>query len=634
MATGLGSVNAQKLISVWARPEAVGTGATSVTLSVTPTVPNSTYNPSAQITLTANVVSLTGGATPTGTILFANATTGANLNPSGSTLDSNGVANYTFSGGLANGGNNITAVYSGDPTYASKTSQILVVTSEPSDTSLAAVPSTSKPTAGLPFTVTVTIAVVSPPAGTVPPTGKVTLNVDGLPTATASLLTANGVTTATFPSVIINAAGDHALQAVYAGDANYKASSAAPVTVTIGKGATVTALTAVPPTLTAGVPETFTAAIAPANAAAGSTYSITGTVSFYDGTTLLGTAVINANSASLPNITLSPTVLHTITAVYSGDTSWAASTSNAITLQSTLLPVSVTLAVNINTVAAGQTVTLLAAVTPLSPPAANIEQNPTGNVIFYDGTTMMGTVALSPTLNHASTATLITGSLPGGQNVLTAYYVGDLYFAPGTSNTVTIDVQDFSISPAPTNPQNNLTIVKGSAGSASFIVTGLGGFNNQIQVVCAVPAQDDMTCQASPQQVTPTATVTFSVQTFAAGSVPTASNHRAPRWPRAAGGAALAILIFVVVPAGRRARLLVEGTRRCLIVVLLLAGLGAAGIGCSGTSTAPQNNGTALGVATLTVTATAYIDNTVVNRRTYLTVNVVPPPSSAQVGAH
>jgi hypothetical protein len=377
------------------------------------------------------------------------------------------------------------------------------------------------------------------------------------------------------------------------------------------------------------VPETFTAAIAPANAAAGSTYTITGTVSFYDGATLLGTAVINANSASLANVTLSPSVLHTITAVYSGDTSWAASTSNAITLQSTLLPVSVTLALNINTVGAGQTVTLLATVAPLNPPAANIEQNPTGNVIFYNGTTVMGTVALSPTLNHASTATLITGTLPGGQNVLTAYYIGDLYFAPGTSNTVTIDVQDFSITPAPTNPSNSLTIVKGSAGSASFIVTGLGGFNNQIQVVCAVPAQDDMTCQASPQQVTPTGTVTFTVQTFASGGATAASISRSPWWPRAAGGTALAILIFIVVPAGRRARLFTESTRRCLILVLLLAGLGAAGIGCSSTTTIPQNNGTALGVATLTITATANVDNTVVNRRVYLTVNVVPPPSSA-----
>jgi hypothetical protein len=36
-------------------------------------------------------------------------------------------------------------------------------------------------------------------------------------------------------------------------------------------------------------------------------------------------------------------------------------------------------------------------------------------------------------------------------------------------------------------------------------------------------------------------------------------------------------------------------------------------------------------VATLTITATAYIDNTVVSRSVYLTVNVLPPGSSAAV---
>jgi hypothetical protein len=629
LATGLGSVDAQKLVNEWARAAATGTGAASVTLSVTPTVPNTTYNPTAQITLTANVISLTGGAAPTGTVLFADAATGTNLNPSGSTLDSNGVGNYTFTSGMKIGGNNVTAIYSGDATYASVTSQPLVVNIQPSDTSLTTVPSTTKPTAGLPFSVTVTIAVVSPPEGTIPPTGKVTLNVDGLPTATASLVTASGVTTATFPSVTINAAGDHPLQAVYAGDSNYKASTATAVTVTIGKGATVTVLTATPSTLTAGTAESFTATITPSNVAAGSTFSITGTVSFYDGTTLLGTQVVNANSATLGNITLSPAVLHTITAIYSGDSSWAASTSNAINLQSVLLPDTVTLAVNINTIGPGQVVTLIATVTPLSVPALNIEQNPTGKVIFYNGTTVIGTIALTPSLNNSSTATLITGSLPGGQNVLTAFYVGDLYFAPGTSNPVTIDVQDFSITAAPGNPPTNLNIVKGSSGSASFVVTGLGGFNNQIQVVCAVPTQDDMTCRPSPQQVTPTATVTFLVQTFAAGGVTTSSNHGAPLWPRALGGTALAALLFFVLPYGRRASMFSDRVRGLAIVALLLTGLGAAGIGCSSSVTAPINKGTPLGVSTLTITATAYIDNTVVSRNVYLTVNVLPPGSTA-----
>jgi hypothetical protein len=303
-----------------------------------------------------------------------------------------------------------------------------------------------------------------------------------------------------------------------------------------------------------------------------------------------------------------------------------------------LLPDVVTLELNINTIGPGQVVTLVARVTPLLPPAANIEQNPTGNVIFYNGTTVMGTVALLAGSSNTSTATLITGTLPGGHDVLTAYYVGDLYFQPGTSNPVTIDVQDFSITPAPTNPPNNLTIVKGSAGSASFIVTGLGGYNDLVQVVCAVPTQDDMTCQASPQQVRPTAIVTFTIQTFAAGGVTTARNSRTPWWPRAAGGAVLALLVFIVVPAGRRARLFTERSPRWLVLVLLLCGLGGAGIGCSSsTTTAPQNSGTPLGVATLTITATAYIDNTVINRRVYLTVNVVPPPSASSLpgaGAH
>ena len=632
LATGLGSIDAGKLVHEWATPDAVGTAAATVTLSVTPTVPNTTYNPSAQITLTANVVSGTGGATPTGTVLFADATTGANLNPSGSTLDANGVANYTFSSGLVNGGNNISAVYSGDATYASVKSQTLVVTVEPSTTSLAVVPATTTPTAGLPFSVTVNVTVGSPPAGTVAPTGKVTLNVDGLPTATASFVTGSGVTTATFPSVTVNAGGSHPLQAVYAGDTNYAASTSPPVTVTIGKGATVTTLTASPTTLTAGMPETFTATITPANAAAGATFTITGTVSFYDGTTLLGAPVaVAANAATLPNITLSAGVLHSITAIYSGDSSWSASTSNALALQTALLPVSVTLAVNINTTGPGQVVNLLATVTPLSPPAANIEQNPTGNIIFYNGTTVVGTVALSASLNNSSTGTLTTGSLPGGQNVLTAYYVGDLFYAPGTSNPVTITVQDFSITPTGT-PPTDLDIIKGSSGQTTFVVTGLGGFNDLVALACAVPTQDDMTCLASPDPVAPTSIVTVTVQTFTAGSI-TSSHRSAPLWPRALGGTALAALVFLVVPFGRRTRLFSDRVRGAMVLVLLLAGLGGAGIGCSSTTlnTGGGSTGTPLGQTTLKITGASNVDNTVVSHSVYLTVNVLPPGSTGTV---
>ena len=74
-----------------------------------------------------------------------------------------------------------------------------------------------------------------------------------------------------------------------------------------------------------------------------------------------------------------------------------------------------------------------------------------------------------------------------------------------------------------------------------------------------------------------------------------------------------------------------DRVRGLVILTLLLTGLGATGIGCSSSVTAPINQGTPLGVATLTITATAYVDNTVVSRSVYLTVNVLPPGSSAVV---
>jgi hypothetical protein len=628
LATGLGVPNAERLVSVWARPD-VGTGGTTVVLTVSPTATNSTYNPSAQLTFTVSVSSTNSGATPTGTVVFNDSATTGSLGSV--TLDSSGMAVLTPAvGALPTIGNNITAAYSGDTNYAANTSAPVTVNISKSTTSMTVVPSSTAPAAGSTITVTVTMTVGIPPPGTVPPSGKLTLNVDGLANSTASLVTTAGVTTATFSLVVPTAGGAHNLQAIYNGDANYTASTSPAVSITVGKGATVTTLTATPPVLTPGTAETLTATITPTNPVTGTTYTITGSVSFYDGTTLLGTALLTLNSATLSNVTLSAGISHVLTAVYSGDPNWAASTSNPVALTAALLADTVTLAVSPASAAPGQVVTLTATVTPAVAPASVSEQNPTGNVIFYVGTKVLGTAALTPSLNNTSIAMLLNATLPAGQDVLTAVYVGDLFYATGTSNSVTINVLDFSIAPAGTNPPTNLNIVKGTAGTASFVVSGLGGFNGQVSVVCAVPTQDDMTCAPSPQQVVPTGTVSFTVQTFLTGGASTAARHETPMWPRAAGGTALALL-FLVVPFGRRARWLRESTRRVLMLLALLGAGALVSTGCqsvSGTASS-SSSGTPLGVATLTITAASYVDNTVVSHSVYLTVNVLPPGSSA-----
>ena len=604
---------------------AVTVTAAASTDSVTITTPGTTINPTALITIDALVTSTSGGAQPTGTVLFYDTTTGKNLSNTPSIVESNGTAYVSIEGGFALGNNNIVAKYSGDSNYPANTSGIVDFYVTAGDTSLAVTPSTYSPAVNVPFNVTAAITVTNFP-GNAPPTGTIQLQVDGKSYATMNVTIVKGTPEAVFP-VTVSATGNHTLQAIYSGDANYVTSTSSAVAVTAGTSsanATLTTLTASPAVLSAGVPETFTATIAPASGA--STTPITGSVKFYDGTTLLGTVAVAADKATLPAVTLSATASHSITAVYSGDANWAASTSNALTLVTATLSDTVTLTANGSNFAPGQVVTLTATVTPTTTPPAGSEQNPAGNVIFYEGTTVLGTAPLVPGVDDTSVATLVIATLPGGQNTIAAVYAGDTTYRSATSNSVTVNVQNFTITPAPGNPLTNLTIVKGSSGSASFIITGQGGFNNEVQVVCATEQPEDMTCTASPQQVIPTATVTFVVQTYSTGTTPPSSarNHRGPLWPGAAGGTALAVLGFFLIPFGRRARIFSSrSARRFCILLALLIGLGGAGIGCN-TFNLVSGPGTPLGVATLKITAAAYIDDTVVSKSVYLTVNVVP----------
>ncbi len=705
-------------------------------MTASPPEQNNTYNPSASITLAANVLSENGGATPTGTVTFVDGTESQPIS-SAVTLNSSGVATVTVEGVFGQGGNQVFASYSGDSTYATGTSTPPVnINIQPSTTSVAVVPSATSVTPGQTISVTVTLTVGSPPEGSVAPAGVVTLNVDGLASGNSGLTTSAGVTTATFSvtiptsssvlthslqavyagntnysastspavtvtiakaattttvtpatlapsagsSLVVNAtvtatgggssgptgtvtflldnvsqsvvpitttsgstgasytipsvpAGTHALTATYSGDTNYATSTSAAVTITAAKSATTTTLTATPGVLAAGTTETLTATVAPTVTVTGTTYNITGTVAFYDnGTTLLGSATVSMGSASITGVTLANNVSHSITAIYSGDPSWLTSTSSALLLAATTVPDTVVLTSNYNAANPGQALILTATVTPNAPPALTSEQNPSGNVIFYNGTTVIGTVALTASSGDSSIASFTTSTLPGGQDNLSAYYQGDNYFDAETSNILTLNILDFTITASPSNPSTNLNIVQGTSGSASFLISGEGGFSGTVQVVCAVATQDDMTCTSSPQDVSPGTTVTFVIQTYLPGQQTTSTTAQGkpmpPLWPRVVSGTALAILGVFLLPFGRRVRIFAERSRRTFwVFLLLLVGLGASGLGCSNV-TGVNGTGTPLGVTTIKITASANVDNTVVSHSTFLSVNVVPATST------
>jgi subtilase family serine protease len=599
------------------------------TLVVTPATTTPPAGSSLGVTAT---ITFTGTATtqPTGTVTFTLDGTTVGTDPV--MAGSPSTASITIPS-LAPGPHVLQGMYSGDTYFGSSTSAAVAITVAKSPTSTTVTPATTTPTAGGSLQVTASIVPTNP--GTTEPTGTVTFSLDGTSVGTQTV-TPGSPSTATVTIQVLSA-GTHLLVATYSGDTYYATSTSPTVTLIVAKGATVTTVTASPPILTAGITETLTATITPVNPITGAVYTITGTVSFYDGgTTLLGRVPVSDDTASLTGVALANNLNHSITAIYSGDTNWLPSTSAALLLSASTLPDTVVLTSNVNIVPPGQPVVLVATVTPNAPPAAGGEQNPTGNVVFYYGTTVLATVALVPSaLNDSSTATL-TITLPGGQDTLTAFYVGDLYYDAELSNAITIDVQSFTIFPVPGQGQP-LDIIQGGAGSAQFEIEGYGGFNNQIQVVCAVPAQDDMTCTVTPSVVNPTAIVTVTVQTYSTGTSPpgssSTSSNQKPAWPRAAGGAALALLGFFLLPFGRRARLIVEQKagrqgRRFLTLLLLLAGLGGAGLGCSSVSQ-PIGSGTPLGVATLKITAASYVDNTVYSQSVYLAVDVLKPGSTA-----
>jgi subtilase family serine protease len=447
---------------------------------------------------------------------------------------------------------------------------------------------------------------------------------------------AGGTSSATATITGVLGLGAHNIVVDYGGDAVYAGNFSPSVLVEVESSTTSVVVTTNSPMYAPGAAFIATATITSTNAGAGMPPP-TGTVTFSLDGVSQGVAPVVTGTPSTATLTLTSPLTsgsHQIVATYSGDTNYAASTSLAATITVIKNSPIVVLTSNLTTVPPGQSLVLTATVTPAVAPAAGAEQNPTGAIIFYDGTAILGTVNVGPSgSGDSSFATLTIQTVPGGADSIYAFYQGDTVYGSANSNTLAIAVQTITITPAPQNPPTNLNIPQGSQGSVAFNIAALGGFTGAVQIVCSVPSQDDMTCTPTPQDVTPPVNVTFVVQTFTAGQSANSSvasrNQRPPIWPRAAGGTALAALAFFMLPFGRRARLF-RGirSRRFLVLLLLLAGLGGAGIGCQSGGNQLASFGTPLGVATLTVTASENVNNTVVSQSVYFTVNVLPAGST------
>ena len=436
---------------------AVGlTGNTSSNTTVTTLVVSATNPVHGQsITFTATVSSPSGGATPTGTVTFSSAS-----GTIGTGTLANGVATFSTNQ-LPGGTNTYTAAYAGNATYNASFSTAASVTVSPEPVTLnISVPSTA--TFGSSFTVTVSVTGAS---GVAYPTGTVTVQPSGTGYSAASTagVTSAGTTSTGSAAVTIQAtgAGIITFTATYAGDKNFAAAGPVTANATVAKATSVVTLSTNPTTPVAGQSTTLIAKVAFA-----SSIAPTGTVNFLNGTTVLGTAALDATGTATFPYTFG-TGIQTLTAVYSGDANYSGGTSPVANTPTGATATATSLTVTPNPVAPGTLVTFTAIVGPTVngvPPSGTVQFTTAGSVLCT-ATLANGTATCSITLSGTAAGTI----------VVVATYGGDGTYSASSSAATNLIVSQGS--GALTSTISAATAVGGTTVYVTAIVTGTGGYH-------------------------------------------------------------------------------------------------------------------------------------------------------------
>ena len=379
----------------------------------------SSANPSVfgqSVTFTATVAAnAPGSGIPTGTVLFKD---GATTLGAGS-LDGSGQTTFSTSA-LSVGSHSITIVYGGDTNYTTSASSALSQTVNQSATTSSVASSANPSVFGQSVTFTATVAASAPGAGI--PTGTVTFN-DGATTLGTGTLDGSGQTTFSTSALSI---GSHSITVVYADDTNFTTSTSSALSQTVNQSATTSSVASSANPSVFGQSVTFTATVA-ANAPGSGTP--TGTVTFMDGSTSLGTGTLDGSGQTTLSTSALSVGSHPITIVYGGDTNFTTSTSSSLSQTVNQAATTSLVASSANPAVFGQSVTFTATVAA-SAPGAGI---PTGTVIFMDGVTSIG----SGTLDGSGQTTLSTSALSVGSHSITVVYAGDTNFTTSTSSTLT-----------------------------------------------------------------------------------------------------------------------------------------------------------------------------------------------------
>ena len=356
----------------------------------------------AQPTVIKGTVTSGASASPTGTVDFTNNGTPI-AGCTGVPLQNGAAAcNTSFA---QTGSYNIGANYSGDASTSAATATLsLTVGKAGAGIYTAFTP--ASPVYGATLTIN---ALLLGATGLANPTGAVAFSDSG--TLIASIpVGADGRASLVLPSASLAplAAGAHSITALYNGDTNYGTNSADALSITVAKASTATQLTAANGTLTAAVTVVAPGAGTP-----------TGTVQFYQGTTLIGSAALSSQSSGVTAALNAGLQSGSVSAVYQGDANFSGSTSTTVGVAS---KVQVTITADHNPASGGQPITFTIQVT-----AGTGTGTPTGTVQLSSDGAAIGNGTLS------GGQTTVIANLSTGTHTITASYSGDSSFGAATA---------------------------------------------------------------------------------------------------------------------------------------------------------------------------------------------------------
>ena len=391
-------------------------------------------------------------------------------------------------------------------------------------------------------------ATVSSPYGT--PTGTVTF-MDGSTVLGTGTLNSSGVATLT---VSFSTAGTHPLTVSYPGAGFFQAATSAVLNEVVQTLGTTLGLTSSVNPVNVNANTVLTATITSTSG------TPTGTITFLDGATVLGTAPLNASGIATLTVSFSTPGTHPLTASYPATGAYDAATSPIVNENVQNFASTATLTSSVNPVLISNSTVLTATVTSPAGP-------PTGAVTFYDGGKALGT----GTLNSSGVATLSVTFSTNGQHILTVVYAGNGPYQPATSAPLTQVVEDFSLALA-TGSANSASIILGQSTQYNLVVSPIGANSLAAPVALSVTGlPTGGSASFNPASVPGGAGVTPIVLTVNAPPL-TSSSLRLPTDPAhpSSRSKAPAFLALLLLPTGfllRRRR----GVVRLLVVFVGLA---------------------------------------------------------------